>query len=219
MTSGWTLATPPAKATTPTNSNRLKIPPTTGSVLSLVVGLSGESSHLAPVRSGRRAHEAGNQVEKVAQHDGLRDIGVAAMVERLLFVARHREGGDRDHRYVAGRLVRLELARRVEPRHVGKLQIHQDEVGVILLGPFDRDGTLAGRQHVVAVGLEHIVQQLHVKLVVLDHEDPFGGGMRRGSAQHRSTILRVVKAGWPSRARWPPHGTVRKLTVYFEKRH
>src|SRR5580704_6116870 len=98
MTSGWTLATPPAKATTPTNSSRLKIPPTTGSVLSLRCRLKRRIVALASVRPGRRAHEAGNQVEKVAQHDGLRDIGVAAMVERLLLVARHREGGDGDHR-------------------------------------------------------------------------------------------------------------------------
>src|SRR5438128_2197426 len=48
--------------------------------------------------------------EKFTQHDRLRDIAVAAAVERPALVARHCKGGHRDHRNRLGLRVSLELA-------------------------------------------------------------------------------------------------------------
>jgi len=71
-----------------------------------------------------------DRVEEFCDGNRLRQIGLAAALADLLFVALHREGGDGDDRDCAQFLVVLQPLRHLEAGNLGQLDVHQDQVRV-----------------------------------------------------------------------------------------
>ena len=76
----------------------------------------------------RASQKCGHFAGKCTGIDGLADISVATRIERLLLVAFHGEGRQRDNMNVARACVRLELARERESVHAGQRDIHEYQV-------------------------------------------------------------------------------------------
>ena len=59
----------------------------------------------------------------------------------------------------------------LQPRYFRKLNIHQDQIGVVLSDQGDRLDTVLGLQCAIAVRHEQIVEELHIEVVILDDQD------------------------------------------------
>src|ERR1019366_5504485 len=108
-------------------------------------------------------------------HDGdrLRKIGLAAALPDFFLVSLHGEGGNRDHRSVAQLFVGLEPFRDLKSRHLGQLNIHQNEIWPVQAREFDHLGTAAGLHRLVPMRLQKIVEQFHVQLIVFYNQNGF----------------------------------------------
>src|SRR5215203_598702 len=119
-----------------------------------------------------------DRVHELEHVDRLRDVTIEAGLEEPLAVASHRLRRQREHGHPRVAVVSADPVQRLDAVNPGQLHVHQDQVGRVLRG--QRDGLLAGRRldWCVSLRLENVAEQLHVLLVVLDDEDPFGGHQR-----------------------------------------
>src|SRR5260221_251922 len=115
---------------------------------------------------------------------------VAAALANLLLVALHGEGGDGDDRNRAQLVVFLDPFRHLQPRYLGQLDIHQDQVGTMRTGDLERLHAVLRLQGVVTVRFEQVVEELHVELVILDDEN----GLRLGARPQGMHCLGSVHA-------------------------
>ena len=60
------------------------------------------------------------------------------------------------------------------PETSGKLNIHQDQVWPVLAGKIHSVDSIAGADGLIAMGLQKIVEELHIELIVLHDQDSFG---------------------------------------------
>src|SRR4051812_30458449 len=97
-------------------------------------------------------------------------IALAAALPDLFLVALHCERGDRDDRDAAEFLVCLQLFGDLQSRHLGQLNIHQDQVRPVRSGDAQRLAPVLCLKCRVAVRFEKIVEELHVQLVVLNDQ-------------------------------------------------
>src|SRR6185312_15269224 len=116
-------------------------------------------------------HEATNGFQKARYGNRLRDIGLAAALTDDFLVALHREGGDRHHGDGFQRVVFLEPLGDFQTGDFRQLDIHQDQVGVMFARDVERFHPILRLKDVVAVGIQQIVEELHVQLVVLHDQD------------------------------------------------
>src|ERR1700674_12511 len=117
------------------------------------------------------ADELLDRVEEHRHRDRLRDVGLAAAFADAFLVSLHGEGGNGDHRDLAELIVLLQPFGHFESRHLGKLDVHEDEVGTVLAGQRQSFHAVPRLQRLVAVRVEQVVEELHVQLVVLDDQN------------------------------------------------
>src|SRR5713226_5466638 len=114
-----------------------------------------------------------NGFNKLADRDRLGQIGLAAALADTFLVALHRKRRDRDHGNRAQLRIVLDPARHLEAGHLGKLDIHQDQIGTELADKIERLETVAGTGCLIAMCFQQIAKELHVQLVVLHDKDGF----------------------------------------------
>jgi len=119
----------------------------------------------------RGAEKLAERLDEFGDGNRLREIRFATALADALLVALHGKGGDgNDGNDVKFRVV-LDPLRDFEAGDFGELDIHEDQVGAVLAGEIDGFDAVARRHRVVSVGLQQIVEELHVELVVLDDQD------------------------------------------------
>src|ERR1700686_2826520 len=99
------------------------------------------------------------------------DVAITPRGTDALLIALHGQRGERDYRNGGGRIVSLEQRSGFEPIHAGKLNIHQDQVGLSVAGQRQPGLRISGADHGVAGGLHQEFRQLHVGGVVLDDQN------------------------------------------------
>ena len=65
-------------------------------------------------------------------------------------------------------IVFLQPLRHFEAGHLRQLNIHQNEIGLVLAGKLKRLHAVARLQRSVAVRIQQIMEELHIQLIVLD---------------------------------------------------
>src|SRR5829696_9385740 len=115
---------------------------------------------------------AGHRLDELEHVDRLGDVPVEPGLEEVFTIAGHGLRGQRDHRDRLRSLIRLDSSECLDPVDPGKLDVHEDEVGDVLRGQFDR--LLAARrlERLVSLRLEDVAEELHVLLIVLHDENP-----------------------------------------------
>jgi hypothetical protein len=118
-----------------------------------------------------RGNELADRFQKPGNRDGLGDISLAAAFPNSLFVPLHRESCDGYDGNVPQAIVFLEPLRHIQAGNLRKLDIHDDQIGAML--PRKRDGvySVPRLQRLVAMRLKQVVEELHVKLIVLDDQN------------------------------------------------
>src|SRR6185312_2651358 len=115
-----------------------------------------------------------DRLDELAHRDRLRQISFAAALADALLVALHRERGDGDDRYGLEVGVVLEPLGDFEAGYFGKLDVHQDQVRMVLAREIERLDTVARADRAIAMRFQKIMEELHVKLVVFHDEDGLG---------------------------------------------
>src|SRR5581483_8647040 len=133
-----------------------------------------------------------HRLEKRADRYRLGNIGLAAALPDALLVALHRESGDGDHGDLAQLVVVLEPAGHLEAGNLRQLDIHEDQVGALLARDPERIHAAARLQCPVAVGVEQIVEELHIELVVLHDQDGLGDSLSIGPAARNASAGLLV---------------------------
>src|SRR5580704_14950261 len=136
------------------------------SAMSSTTRMRAGSRILAP----NLTYDLANLGQHQARAEGLGDVAVAAGRARLVLVARQRVGGDGDHRDRPQRRIGLDAARRLVAVHHRHLDVHQNQVGLVLGGLGHALGAVMRLDHVVARHAEKVAQDLAIVLGVLDHE-------------------------------------------------
>src|SRR3984957_7165675 len=116
--------------------------------------------------------ETANGFQEARHRNGLGDVSLASALADHFFVAFHGESGDRDHGNGLQRLVFLDPFGDFQARDFRQLDVHQDQVGMMLARDVERLHAILGLQDVVAMGVQQIVEELHVELIVL--HDQYG---------------------------------------------
>ena len=80
----------------------------------------------------------------------------------------------------------LQPAGDVEAGDLGKLDVHQDEVWPMLARKRQHFVPAPGLEHAIAPRLEEVVEELHIKLIVLDDQDDLRHGVRPKGARDRA---------------------------------
>ena len=118
--------------------------------------------------------------------DRLGNIGLAPALADAFLIALHGKGRDGDDGDVAQFLVVLEPFGDFQTADLRQLDVHQDEVGLVQPRQGQRLQALPGLQRLVALGIEQIMKELHVQLVILDDEDFLG---------HHHLACRLMECG------------------------
>src|SRR5215472_4972877 len=160
--------------------------------------------------SSVRPQEAANGLDELADRDRLRQIGLATAFADSLLVALHCERGDRHDRNGIELRIFLQPFCHFEARDLGQLDVHQDQVGPMAAREIERLDAVARAHRLVAVGLEQVVEELHVELVVFHDHDGLchPRPSRRPSVEASSgmTVKRLVTIpyGKANAGRHPP---------------
>jgi hypothetical protein len=115
-----------------------------------------------------------HRLDELANRDRLRQIRLAAAFADALLIALHRKRRHRHHGYGLQIRVILEPLGDLETGHLGKLDVHDDQIRAVLARKIQRLDTVAGTDGAVAMCFQQIVEELHVKLVVLHDQDSLG---------------------------------------------
>ena len=130
---------------------------------------------LAPTvvcRRGFRFAELGSDCgEEFANADGLGNVAIAARSQDPLLVALHRQRGQCNDRDRARARVLFEERGRCQAVHPRQMNVHQDEIGVLMLGDRDARLRIDCARNGVAGGLQQQDRQFHVVNVVLDDQN------------------------------------------------
>ena len=115
--------------------------------------------------------------------EGLGDVIDGAGVEgaQQQFAILHR--GEEDHRHRCQRGVAAELLQQLEAVHPRHHHVQQHEVRRLAFRELQRLRAAGGRQYLVAVPLQQGADDAQVRRLIVDDEDPAGGG---SGMEHRS---------------------------------
>ena len=118
------------------------------------------------------APHSGDELDDV---DRLRDVVVEPRREEPLAVAVHRLCREGEHGHLRRPFALAKAPERLATVDVRQLDVHEDEVGHVLVRQLDCVLTRGRLESAVAACLEDVSEQLHVLLVVLDDEDELVG--------------------------------------------
>src|SRR6185437_9917335 len=136
--------------------------------------MSSTTSTLAVMTS---SDEAADGFQEAGHRNGLGDIGLAAALADHFLIAFHGEGGDRDHGNGLEGVVFLEPFGDFKARDFRQLDVHQDQVGMMLARDVERFHAVLGLKNAVAMRVQKIVEELHVELIVLHDQNGPGLGV------------------------------------------
>src|ERR1041384_8382241 len=134
-------------------------------------GTSSTTRTRAVMTLSRVPQKVADGLDELADRDRLRQVSLAAALADALLVALHRKGSDGDDRNCLQLRIVLEPLRHFEPGNFRQLNVHQDQVRLVLAREIERLDTVAGTDRLVAVSFQEIVEELHVQLVVLHDQD------------------------------------------------
>src|SRR6266550_2304768 len=123
---------------------------------------------------GSSAQKAADGFKKAHDGNGLGDIGLAAALPDHLLIALHGKSRNGHHGNRAQGFVFLEPFCDFEARHFGKLNIHEDEIGMMLTRHVKRFYAIFSLENIVAMRVEEVVKELHIELIVLDDQNRLG---------------------------------------------
>src|SRR6185437_2316799 len=112
-----------------------------------------------------------DRFDEFADRNRLRQVRLASALADTLLVAFHGEGGDGNDRDRLELGVVLEPLGDFETGDLRQLDIHEDEVGLVLAREVERFDAVARADRLVAVRLQQVMEELHVELVILDNQD------------------------------------------------
>src|SRR5829696_5640523 len=131
--------------------------------------------------------------EELARAEGLGDIAVAACSLRLRLVAGEGVGGDRDDRDVLQRRIGLDPPGGLVAVEHRELDVHQDQVRLVLDRHGEAGGAVMRLQELVADAVDEVADDLPVVLGVLDHQDTLRHAASICSAALTGTAIRNVE--------------------------
>src|SRR5258708_32383540 len=114
-------------------------------------GTSTATTMQSPALCLGNAEEAANCFQDLGNRNRLRQIGLAATLPYALLVAIHRKSRDGDNRDPLQLRIAFDPFRDLEPRNVGQLNVHQDQVGTIRARKLERLNSAARPHGIVAV--------------------------------------------------------------------
>src|SRR5262245_36053165 len=115
-----------------------------------------------------------NGRQKRHDRDRLGDIGLAAALSDARLVTLHGERRHRDHRDLAQVVIVLQPLGDFEPGNLRQLDVHQDQIRPVLARQPQGLHARSCLQGAIPVGVEQIVEELHVELVVFHNEHGLG---------------------------------------------
>jgi hypothetical protein len=99
---------------------------------------SANGGRLANGRHAQAApQKAANGLDELGHRDWLRQIGFATALAYALLIALHRESGHRDHWNDLELRVFLEPLGHFETGDFRQLNVHQDQIGTVLVGEIE----------------------------------------------------------------------------------
>ena len=110
-----------------------------------------------------------NELQELRDLEWLGNVSIASAAEEFRFVSRHGERGDSDDWNCARLLIRLDKTSCLHSRNIGKLNVHQDEVGLVSAGEFDSLFSQACRENFIALVFKQVVEKFKVEIVVLNN--------------------------------------------------
>src|SRR5262245_9007060 len=122
-----------------------------------------------------RPQVTANLVGQLSHADRLLQVAVEALGQEALLVAAHRRGGMGDDRDLGRPRILLQKLERLLAAQIGHADVHEDEVGDVLLGHCDALDSAGRLERAEAGELEHVARQPPVVLVVVDDEDDLPG--------------------------------------------
>src|SRR5258705_4177824 len=105
--------------------------------------------------------------QKFLVRQWLGDVGITTGGQNALLVTLHCQRCEGDHWNGPGRWITLEESSRLQTVHAGKLDVHQDEIGLLDTCEGESGLRVLGAQHDVARRLEQECRQRHVGGIVL----------------------------------------------------
>src|SRR5579859_4030109 len=140
-----------------------------------LAGISSTTRTRAVIADALRiAEKVPDGLDELADRDRLRQIGFAAAFADALLVALHGKCGHCHHRNALELGIVLDPLGHFEAGHFGQLDVHEDEVGAMLAREVKRLDAVARADRLVAVGLQEVVEELHIELIVLHNQDSLG---------------------------------------------
>src|SRR5690606_21279258 len=128
----------------------------------------------APLFQLRLLQIALDDFEKARNGNRLGDIVLAAALKDLLLVAFHGKSGHGNDRDRFDVLVLFDPLGDLETGNLGQLDVHQDQIGFVLLGQLERVTSVAAGDRLIAVRFQKILEEFHVQLIVFDDQNCFG---------------------------------------------
>src|SRR3954470_10171304 len=140
-------------------------------------GTSSTTRTLPSSVTGRPSplHEVPDLPGKGPDADGLLEVAVESGIEGPLPVLPHRQGRHRHDRHFARPLAAPEEMQSLRSVHARQLEVHEDEIGTVLLRQGDSFLARTCFEHVEAGEMQDVAEELEIALVVLHHEDSVGG--------------------------------------------
>src|SRR5215467_4256200 len=156
-----------------------------------LAGTSSTTRMRAVIGPSRWSEKVADGLDELAHRDRLRQIGLAAALADALLVALHRKRGHRHDRNGLEFRIFLEPLGYLETGNFRQLNVHQDQIGTVLAREIECLDTVAGRDRLVAVRFQQVVEELHVELVVLHDHD----GLRHPPTFQASAPMPCAAAG------------------------
>src|SRR5262249_28253827 len=141
-----------------------------------VIDDKDSGGHFAAVTK-KLPNEAAHGIQKAGHRNRLGDIGLASALADDFLVALHGEGGDRDDGNGLQGIIFLEPLGDFQAADFRQLDVHQDQVGMMFARDVQRFHAILGLQDIVAMGVQQVVEELHVELIVLHDQDRLGFGV------------------------------------------
>ena len=137
-------------------------------------------SRLAPL-----AQKPLHGFHELCDRDRLCDISLAASLPDFLLVTLHGKGRDGNHGDFPQRIVFLQPLRNFQAGYFRQLDIHQNKIRSLGARKLQRLHAIPGLERLVSMGIEQVMKQLHVQLVVLNNQNPLRHVVSPEGGRHR----------------------------------
>jgi len=148
-------------------------------------------------------------VDELLEVDRLADEGVEAGGGDLAAIGRRYRRRERDDRDARGFRIAANLLEGLDAVDARQLDVHQHQVGHVLLGELDAFLAGDGFQGLVALVLQHVARELHVLVVVFDDQGLCS--WRLYCRMGRVTVNVEPWPGWLASVISPPCSSTKRL--------